>query len=41
MALALPPRLLLTVILPGLLLTRKLPLPVDGKVPIRVLVAVL
>jgi hypothetical protein len=41
LALALPPRLLLTVIFPGLLLTRNLPLPVDGKVPMTAFVAVL
>jgi hypothetical protein len=41
LALALPPRLLFTVMLPGLLVTLKLPLPLDGKVPIKVLVAVL
>jgi hypothetical protein len=41
LALALPPRLLFTVTLPGLLATRKLPLPFDGKVPMSVLVAIL
>ena len=41
LALALPSRLLFTVILPGLVLTRNLPLPVDGKVPMTAFVAVL
>jgi hypothetical protein len=41
LALALPPRLLFTVILPGLLLTRNLPLPVAGNVPMTAFVAVL